>query len=243
MRSPILLLIRMNAAETRASSAIADCTELTVVPRSVTTAEIDTFISDVSTTSTNIAIASRIERRWLPAASTGGLVASAAVIVVLPSRRLEDCGELLRVVLVVLDRLAEEPLLVRCVLDPAGLRDDGQVAAQLARDRPEQGADLVDRHRAEALDGGRVHPVARVRRGVPLGLEAVHRRAPLPHRELLRGGERRLLPDDHVAHQVAARPPAGALHGRVQLVVGERVEGLVGAEGLALVLEARECIA
>src|SRR5688572_14926322 len=49
----------MNAADTSASSAIADCTPLTVVSRSRTTAEIDTFISDVSTTSTNIAIASR----------------------------------------------------------------------------------------------------------------------------------------------------------------------------------------
>ena len=65
-RSPILLLIRMNAAETRASSAIAVCTELTVVSRSSTTAEIDTFISDVSTTSTNIAAASRSDRRRLP---------------------------------------------------------------------------------------------------------------------------------------------------------------------------------
>ena len=53
----------MNAAETSASSAIADCTPLTVVSRSSTTAEIDTFISDVSTTSTNIAIASRSASR------------------------------------------------------------------------------------------------------------------------------------------------------------------------------------
>src|SRR6478752_3737153 len=60
IRSPILLPIRMNAAETSASSAIADCTPLAVVSRSCTTAEIETFISDVSTTSTNIAIASRI---------------------------------------------------------------------------------------------------------------------------------------------------------------------------------------
>ena len=71
MRSPILLLIRMNAADTSASSAIADWTPLTVVLRSLTTAEIDTFISDVSTTSTNIAIASRSARRWFPAASAG----------------------------------------------------------------------------------------------------------------------------------------------------------------------------
>ena len=68
MRSPTLLPMRMNAADTSASSAIADCTPLTVVSRSVTTAEIDTFISDVSTTSTNMAIASSRatpgRRRW-----------------------------------------------------------------------------------------------------------------------------------------------------------------------------------
>ena len=57
MRSPTLPPIRMNAADTSASSAIADWTPLTVVPRSRTTAEIDTFISEVSTTSTNIAAA------------------------------------------------------------------------------------------------------------------------------------------------------------------------------------------
>jgi hypothetical protein len=55
--------MRMNAADTRASRAIADCTPLAVVSRSCTTAEIDTFISDVSTPSTNIAIASRIASR------------------------------------------------------------------------------------------------------------------------------------------------------------------------------------
>ena len=57
MRSPTLPPIRMNAADTSASSAIADWTPLTVVSRSRTTAEIDTFISEVSTTSTNIAAA------------------------------------------------------------------------------------------------------------------------------------------------------------------------------------------
>ena len=66
-RSPSLLLIRMNAAETRASSAIALWTELTVVSRSLTTAAIDTFISDVSTTSTNIAAASTSDSRVVPA--------------------------------------------------------------------------------------------------------------------------------------------------------------------------------
>src|SRR4051794_12380535 len=58
MRSATLLLIRMKAAETSASSAIADWTPLTVVSRSSTTAEIETFMSDVSTTRTNIAAAS-----------------------------------------------------------------------------------------------------------------------------------------------------------------------------------------
>ena len=81
MRSPILLPIRMNAADTSASSAIADCTPLTVVSRSCTTAEIETFISDVSTTSTNIAIASRIASRVSPddSSARGGVVASSAI--------------------------------------------------------------------------------------------------------------------------------------------------------------------
>ena len=57
----------MNAAETSASSAIALWTELTVVSRSSTTAAIDTFISDVSTTSTNIAAASTSDSRRLAA--------------------------------------------------------------------------------------------------------------------------------------------------------------------------------
>src|SRR6478752_2893915 len=69
-RSPILLPIRMKAAETSASSAIADWTPLAVVSRSSTTAEIDTFINEVSTTRTNIAAASRSIRRRLPL-STG----------------------------------------------------------------------------------------------------------------------------------------------------------------------------
>src|SRR5215204_5599689 len=64
----------MNAADTSASSAIADWTPLTVASRSSTTDEIDTFIRDVSTTSTNIAIASRIGRRLLRV-SSGALVA------------------------------------------------------------------------------------------------------------------------------------------------------------------------
>src|SRR5436190_8606576 len=82
IRSPTLLPIRMNAAETRASRAIADCTPLAVVSRSRTTAEIDTFMIDVSTTRTNIAIASRIARRRSPldssTTSTGASIAPTA---------------------------------------------------------------------------------------------------------------------------------------------------------------------
>jgi hypothetical protein len=57
----------MNAAETSASSAIVPCTPLAVACRSWTTYEIETFISDVSTTRTNIAIASRTASRVDPA--------------------------------------------------------------------------------------------------------------------------------------------------------------------------------
>src|SRR3954454_7937344 len=63
MRSPTLLPMRMNAADTSASRAIAPWTPLTVVSRSSTTLAIDTFINDVSTTRTNIAIASMTASR------------------------------------------------------------------------------------------------------------------------------------------------------------------------------------
>ncbi len=62
----------MKAAETRASSAMADWTPLAVVCRSLMTAEIDTFISDVSTTSTNMAMANRSARRGLPSPCSAG---------------------------------------------------------------------------------------------------------------------------------------------------------------------------
>ena len=70
----------MNAAETSASIAIADWMALTVVPRSATTAEIDTFMIDVSTTSTNIAIASRMGRRRsaVPSSDSAGAAGAAA---------------------------------------------------------------------------------------------------------------------------------------------------------------------
>src|SRR3954447_14051307 len=65
-RSPILLPIRMNAADTSASSATAAWTALAVVSRSRTTAGMDTFISEVSMTKTNMAIASSTPRRGVP---------------------------------------------------------------------------------------------------------------------------------------------------------------------------------
>jgi hypothetical protein len=61
-----LLLIRMNEAETSASIATADWTPLTVVSRSCTTAEIDTFMNDVSMTNTNIAAARNTPIERLP---------------------------------------------------------------------------------------------------------------------------------------------------------------------------------
>jgi hypothetical protein len=69
----------MKAAETSASSAIADWTPLAVVSRSRTTAEIDTFIRDVSTTRTNIAIARRTASRESPLDSSGVLTAASAL--------------------------------------------------------------------------------------------------------------------------------------------------------------------
>src|SRR5262245_55439680 len=66
----------MKAADTSASRAIADWTPLTVASRSRTTAEMETFISDVSTTRTNMAIASRIARRRLKTGASGSVPAS-----------------------------------------------------------------------------------------------------------------------------------------------------------------------
>ena len=79
----------MNAAETSASSAMADWTPLTVVSRSSTTAEIDTFISDVSTTKTNIAMASRYASRGRCSAScASGLLVASVIDGSASSRRL-----------------------------------------------------------------------------------------------------------------------------------------------------------
>jgi hypothetical protein len=83
----------MNAAETRASSAMADWTPLTVVSTSRTTAAIDTFMSDVSTTSTNIAIDSKMASLEVPVAASGA-VALGASLRVPPSPPASSIAEL-----------------------------------------------------------------------------------------------------------------------------------------------------
>src|SRR4051812_22388670 len=95
IRSATLLPIRMNAADTSASSAIAPWTLETVVSRSSTTLEIDTFISDVSTTRTNIAIASSRARRRLPASGVvpSDMLAHAATSHQLPQFGGDDDGQ------------------------------------------------------------------------------------------------------------------------------------------------------
>ena len=77
----------MKAADTSASSAMADWTPLTVVSRSSTTAEIDTFITEVSTTRTNMAAASSKDSRWLRFACLGSLVFVVSLISARPFRR------------------------------------------------------------------------------------------------------------------------------------------------------------
>src|SRR4029079_1992195 len=81
-RSPILLPIRMKAAETSASSAIADCTPLAVVSRSWTTAEIETFISAMSTKRTHIALAGRIATSLSPLDSAGAATVESTAMAV-----------------------------------------------------------------------------------------------------------------------------------------------------------------
>ena len=82
----------MNAADTSASSAIADWTPLTVVCRSCTTDAMDTFITDVSTTRTNMAIASKMASLRSPLAIAGALAPDSAVIAGSPSRQACACA-------------------------------------------------------------------------------------------------------------------------------------------------------
>src|SRR5262245_46096191 len=62
----------MKAADTSASIATAAWTPLTVVSRSCTTAEMDTFMNDVSMTNTNIAAARKTPISRLPFAFSSG---------------------------------------------------------------------------------------------------------------------------------------------------------------------------
>jgi hypothetical protein len=66
--------------ETNASNAIADCTPLAVVSRSRATAEIDTFMNDVSTTKTNIAAASSSASRGFALLSDAEASAGSALM-------------------------------------------------------------------------------------------------------------------------------------------------------------------
>src|SRR3954451_10812694 len=120
MRSPTLLLIRMNAADTSASSAIADWTPLTVVSRSSTTEAIETFISDVSTTSTNMAAAS----------------SNASLELCGPSGEVSGCGSLMG---------PPDPHSPRASRDPASPAEDDP-----RRDRPHSGPVGQDGHVSSA---------------------------------------------------------------------------------------------
>src|SRR5215213_6349162 len=109
----------MNAAETSASSAMADCTPLAVVSRSLTTAEIDTFIRDVSTTRTNIAAASRSATRW----STGAALSAPLPVGSLTLRVRLDLGPCL------LESIHELRLLLHGQRRP----DDGRLVGEQRR--------------------------------------------------------------------------------------------------------------
>src|SRR3954454_5736590 len=134
--------MRMNAAETNASRAIADCTPLTVVSRSSTTAEIETFINEVSTTRTNIAIDSRTaSRRWPPWASTIGRsdpgIATAAV-----GREGEDREDHQRHAEHRPQRLVVDPRQERDGGDPGG--DDAEPSSPLGSGHDARGSDEQD---------------------------------------------------------------------------------------------------
>ena len=178
-RSPILLLIRMNAAETRASSAIALWTELTVVSRSLTTAAIDTFISDVSTTRTNMAAASTTESRELPSFGETSTVASPV------TTRLQRCAR---------ERSRD--------LEPAWCRSPWRTQAfprkyaHASRPAPRSPrARARGRHSARTALNVGLH--ARAEIGEPS--------CSTPRRRLLRGGDRRVLPTavPGLSHRVA----------------------------------------
>ena len=70
---------------------MADWTPLAVVCRSLMTAEIDTFISDVSTTRTNIAVANNSARRGFPSPCSAGAGSEAELMGTPVLRRNSEC--------------------------------------------------------------------------------------------------------------------------------------------------------
>src|SRR3954452_5430110 len=82
----------MNAADTSDSIATADWTPLTVVSRSRTPAEIETFMNDVSMTKTNIAAA-----RKMPSRGSAAVCSSELMPENLPRGRRVSCPEVRRV--------------------------------------------------------------------------------------------------------------------------------------------------
>ncbi len=86
---------------------MADWTPLAVVSRSSTTAEIETFINEVSTTSTNMAIDSSTMSRRLPC-STGTVPLSADSLIRFPPGVTGTCAPPLRAVTLVTQALSDE---------------------------------------------------------------------------------------------------------------------------------------
>src|SRR3954453_5660250 len=160
IRSPTLLPTRMKAAETSASSAMALCTSLTFVPRSSTTAAMDTFMSDVSTTSTNMAAGRRMASRRLfgvqpdPASAVTRALEASADISGKGPRALEwpvDLGEVDGVVEVL-------ALGVARALDVEVVDDEQLLVDVRALDEPQPRRRPDPRTAPECRPGDRVEP-------------------------------------------------------------------------------------
>ena len=140
---------------------------------------------------------------------------------------------------VVVDGLAHEPLHVRLVLEPARLGHDGERAAELAGHVPEAVADLGHGQGRPFTQESVVHRVAS---RVPLLVPANDRRTRLIHGELTSGNKGDLQPTDEMAHQVATGPGMRSREGDLELLVGQVIERLERAKGVALLLEELEGI-
>src|SRR4029079_2621600 len=149
----------MNAADTSASRATAACTPLAVVSRSRTTAEIETFMNDVSMTKTNIAIASSTPRRGVPDAEGESIGA------VSRTTDLAEDG---------LERHADQ-------LEPPGEAAGRELADLLLGDAEQLARPVAVAGRLQGLGDGREQPSQRVaHRLAELGALA-HRLAQEPH--------------------------------------------------------------